>query len=219
MSDYKKLDKIKPDDKLNIPLIEQIRAETDENTLTKLKQQLFFNNVKYLLKCNGKKRFIKDEDFNYLAWMALEKSLQLFDIKLNTKFSMYMWFTLLGITQRFYHYENNLIHLPVMKKKVMENPEVLDIIFFEKDLLNDEEEEGIDYMEKVDKIINEYRKTVRRRISIRDLDIFYLYLTKGMDLTIAKFGLTRQRIHQIVGELKKKLIAFRDKKANLRSDF
>ncbi len=200
-------------------------------------------NLERLFKNNARLVYMIYHQYNYnqelgsimsFVYEGLCKATETFDPDVGMPFYHYAVQTIRGLLQNWYNYHNDLIHIPVMKKKVVkkvdENGEVIENEPMKYDYtdINDFTEhqhcddahavvqpEDDSITNELDQILEEFKlhpSTTER--ALEDLDMFIMYRKHTLKEISQKTGINTVRIRKMIDRTIDRLRRFNEKMNN-----
>lgn len=178
------------------------------------KQEDYEKNLYKLLQNNARLIYIIYKQYNYnqslasimsFVYEGLKKSVELYDDKVGMPFYHYAVRTTRGILQNHYNYCNDIIHVPVIKKKKVkiEYSEVSEII----QNINENDDTEV-LIEELDMIISEYEAKLSNKKDIDELNILKMYRTSNLKEISEKTQMNTVKVKKIIQRTTRKLKKF-----------
>lgn len=160
--------------KINEDLVKDIQDPT--------KSHFVRRNLYKLLKNNARLIYVIHRQYNYsqtlgsimsFVYEGLKKATETYDPDVGMPFYHYAVQTIRGLLQNFYNYNESLIHVPVMKRKItkVEYSDIND--FSEHQYMDIHDNDSLS--SEMDMIIKEYEAQPLSEQSIEDLKILKMY--------------------------------------------
>jgi RNA polymerase sigma factor (sigma-70 family) len=183
-------------------------------------------NLELLLKNNARLVYLVYHQYNYnqelgsimsFVYEGLAKATDTFDPKVGMPFYHYAVQTIRGLLQNWYNYNNDLIHIPVMKKKEVtyDYSDINDYI--EHQHCDDAASAFIqiddnDFSYELDQIIEEFvARNKDNARAMEDLEMFQLYRKHTLKEISTKTGLNTVKIRKMIDRTIERLTRFNSK--------
>ena len=179
-------------------------------------------NLELLFKNNARLIHLVYKQYNYnqpidsimsFVYEGLIKATDTYDPNVGMPFYNYAIRTIRGLLQGWYNYNNDLIHIPVMKKKEIkhEYADITDFIEHHEGDSNPELELPTtdEYSDELNDIIDSYRSEHELSDEVKyDFEIFEMHRKYTVKEIIHKTGLTENNVKCIVAKTLNKLKKF-----------
>ncbi len=180
-------------------------------------------NLEKLLKNNARLIYLVYKQHNYnqelssimsFVYEGLNKSIDTFNPDIGMPFYHYAMRTTRGLLQKYYNYNNDLIHIPVMKKKLVKY-DYADINDFNEHQNNVDEflvEEKSNLSDELDNIIIEYEaRNVKNSKNIRELEMLKKSRLMTLKALSDETGYTTTRIRKMINNASERLKKYHKK--------
>ena len=179
-------------------------------------------NLQLLFKNNARLIHLVYKQYSYnqpldsimsFVYEGLIKATETYDPTIGMPFYNYAIRSIRGILQNWYNYNNDLIHIPVMKKKEVKH-EYADINDFTEHQEGESKQElelpvDSEYSDELNEIIYAFKKINQLSDEVKyDFEIFDLYRKYSVKEITKKTGLTENNIKCIVAKTLNKLKKF-----------
>jgi len=182
-------------------------------------------NLNKLLKNNARLIYVIYRQYNYAQTLSsimsfvfegLKKATETYDFEVGMPFYHYAVQTIRGLLQNYYNYNNDLIHIPVMKKKKknkktnkeewikVEYSDIND--YLEHQYIHNNDEESLSA--EMDMLIEEYESQTLSIQTKEDLSILKMYRQSTLKDLSNKTGINTVKLRKIIDKTTSKLRKF-----------